>query len=308
VLVLLVAGIGAAAAALRRTNARRARGPWWWRVIGSPLASAPAVDFVWSGVWDLLRGAAHVRQPAHHELAKRYAEMLTENLGQPGFRELLIVTHDVDAGRDLVFALVNDTHRRDLIRRPTTDEAEERRSEVFDLAGAARAHLADAVAGALTVPLATDLHDVHFPVDSYWRGETHRLCDRPSSLGRVLQELADIGAEQIILATAVPDAPGAHALAAPRLDGRARAGEYLRSSEMAVLRDILASRRADEPTLFVIRPSHNPVGPFDFDGGFDDRSDRPAQLAELAGLGYEDACHQFIEPIVGASGEHVGQP
>ena len=48
------------------------------------------------------------------------------------------------------------------------------------------------------------------------------------------------------------------------------------------------------------------VGPFDFEGGFDDRSDRRQNLAELMSRGYEDAYHQFIEPVVGASGERVG--
>jgi hypothetical protein len=30
-------------------------------------------------------------------------------------------------------------------------------------------------------------------------------------------------------------------------------------------------------------------------------------LNELMSRGYEDAYHQFIEPVVGASGERVGQ-
>jgi len=42
-------------------------------------------------------------------------------------------------------------------------------------------------------------------------------------------------------------------------------------------------------------------------GGFDDRSDRRQPLGELIARGYEDAYHQFIEPIVGGSGERVGQ-
>ena len=47
-------------------------------------------------LWDLLRGAAQVRQPAPDDLGRRYIELLTENLGQPGFRELLIAAHDLD--------------------------------------------------------------------------------------------------------------------------------------------------------------------------------------------------------------------
>jgi hypothetical protein len=61
------------------------------------------------------------------------------------------------------------------------------------------------------------------------------------------------------------------------------------------------------PRVFTIHPAHNPLGPFDFGGGFDDRSDRRQPLDELMSQGYEDAYRQFIEPVLGASGERVGQ-
>lgn len=308
ILVLGAAALIAAMSAVRRVSrSRHVRGPWWWRVVPSPLTADHAVAHLWGTVWDLVRGAAHVRIPSRVDLARRYAELVAENIGQPGFRELVLVAHDVDARRDLVFALVGEGRRRDLIRRPLTHAAEARRAEVFDVAGVARDHLHDAVAAALTVPLATDLHEVTFTPESYWRGETHRLCDRPGSLERLLQELADLGVEQVVLVSAAPESPGPHTLAAPRLDGRGRLGEYVRSSEAAALRDLLSRRRADDPRIYVIRPTHNPVGPFDFGGGFDDRSDRRQELTELMHRGYDDAHQQFVEPVVGASGEHVGR-
>ena len=52
------------------------------------------------------------------DLSRRYAELLAENLGQPGFRELLLVVHDLDAHRDLVFGLVRDPYRRTLFPPP----------------------------------------------------------------------------------------------------------------------------------------------------------------------------------------------
>ena len=52
------------------------------------------------------------------------------------------------------------------------------------------------------------------------------------------------------------------------------------------------------PRLFVVRPAHNPIGPLDVAGGFDERSDRRQPLAELMSRGYEDAYRQFIEPVV----------
>ena len=57
--------------------------------------------------------------------------------------------------------------------------------------------------------------------------------------------------------------------------------------------------------VFQIQPTHNPIGPFAFAGAYDERSDRVQPLKELMDRGYEDAYRQFIEPVVGASGEQL---
>ena len=255
-------------------------------------------------MWDLVRGAAQLKQPPRAELARRYVDLLAENIGQPGFCELLLTVHDIDAHRDLVFALVGDARRRDLVRRPTAAAGETRRAEVVDLAGTGRDHLVDAVAGSLAIPLMTEPHKMTFAADTYWRGETHRVCDRPAGLIRLIDELIDLGVQQILLVAATPEPAGPHALAAPRIDGRGRLGEYILSSEAAIFRD--ATTTTGGVRIYTIRPVHNPIGPFDFAGGFDDRSHRAQPLAELMARGYEDAYHQFVEPVVGASGERVG--
>jgi hypothetical protein len=304
VLVLGGVGIVALVSGAMHGRERRQRGPFWWRAVPSPLSATAAADHCWRMMWDLVRGAAQLKQPTPLDLGRRYTELLSENLGQPGFRELIITVHDLDAHRDLVFALVAESRRRDLVRRPTSEAADSRRAEVFDLAGVAREYLPDAVAAALSVPLATDWRSVTFAPDAYWRGETHRLCDRPAGLIRLIDELIDLGVEQIVIASAAPESPGPHALARPRLDGRARLGEFVQSAEAAILRD--ATTTTGGVRMFTIRPAHNPIGPFDFSGGFDDRSHRPQGLGELLNRGYEDAYHQFIEPVVGASGDRVG--
>ena len=56
--------------------------------------------------------------------------------------------------------------------------------------------------------------------------------------------------------------------------------------------------------VFAIRPDHNPIGPFDFRGAYDEASDRERTLAELMQQGYDDAYRQFIEPVV-AAGERL---
>ncbi len=305
--VLGLAGITAAAAGWIERSRRRHRGSAWWRVVRAPLSTATAVNHCWAVMWDLVRGAAVLEQPAPDDLGRRYGELLADNLGQPGFRELLIAVHDVDTHRDLIFALVGEARRRDLMRRATSAEADMRRAELLDLSGVARGHLTDAIAASLAVPLATEPHTIQFAPDAYWRGEAHRLCDRPGTLLRLVEELAILGAEQIVLVSAAPDIPGPHALAPPRLDGRGRVGEYLQSSEAATVRDVAQRTVEGGPRIFTVQPAHNPIGPFDFAGGFDDRSDRVQPLAELMTRGYEDAYHQFVEPVVGASGDRVGQ-
>jgi hypothetical protein len=304
-LVLAFAAATAGVDAWRRPG-RRGRGSVWWRLVPAPLSAAGAVDRFWGVLWDLLRGAAQLKQPTPGDLARRYTEVLADNLGQPGFRELVIVAHDLDAHGDLVFALVAQGRRRDLLRRPTVEAAELRRAELVDLSGVGRDYLADAVAAALAVPIVTDPHSISFAPDAYWRGETHRLCDRPSSLLRLLDELVGLGVQQMVIVSAAPESPRPHTLSAPRLDARARLGEYLQSSEAAAVHDATRMIAARAPRVFTIRPTHNPVGPFDLGGGYDDRSARSQPLDELMSRGYEDAYHQFIEPVVGASGEKVG--
>ena len=307
-LLALAAGLAVTVcAAWLRASTRRQRGPFWWRLLPAPMSSASMISHCWTALWDLLRGAAPVKQPPPEELASRYTEVLGDNLGQPGFRELLIAVHDIDARRDLIFALVAEPRRREMIHRTTSREAETRRAEIVDLAGVSRAHLADAVAAACSVPILTDPHLMTFAPEAHWRGETHRLCDRPGSVWRLIAELGHLGVEQIILVSAAPEAAEPHGLAPTRLDGRGRAGEYLQSQEAAQASDLALHASSLPARLFAIRPAHNPVGPLDFADGFDDRSERRVPLVELMTLGYKDAYQQFIEPVLGASGEGLGR-
>ena len=306
-LVLIAAASALIARATLARGSRRLRGPVWWRLAPAPLSAAAAASHLWGTMWDLMRGATPLAQPAPSELGRRYTEMLGENIGQPGFRELVVAVHDIDAHRDLVCAMVSGDRRATLVRRPTTEEADARRAELLDLSGVGRDYFSDVVSAALSVPLATEPHSVQFNSEAYWRGETHRLCDRPGSLLRLVEELAAIDVQQVIVVTAASESRGPHALTPARVDGRGRVGEYVHSSEAAAVRDLVRQESALGMRLYTICPQYNPVGPFDFAGGFDDRSDRRQPLSELLNRGYEDAYHQFIEPVVAASGERVGQ-
>jgi hypothetical protein len=311
-LVLLAILVGAGAlvagvvtAALRARARRRTHHGLLWRLIGSPLTAAAVVDRSLAELWNLIRGAAPLAAPQPSDLARRYVELLAENLGQPGFRELLVTVHDMDARRDLVFAMLGAPHRQRFFGRPGAPEGAARALEAFDLAGLGRDHALDALAGALALPIATEPHLATFSAEGVWRGETHRVCDRPAALARLLQEVALAGAEQVILVSASAPPGQAHELNSGRGDLRGRAGEQFGGFEAAGLRDVLEQFDGRFTGFFVIRPAHNPLGPLDFGGVYDERSDRTLPMSELTDRGYGDAYRQFIEPVVGAGGERM---
>ena len=305
VLVAAVAlGVRLAGQAARRGPRRRVSRGLLWRLIGHPLTSAQACDTFAGQLWSLIRGAAPLQRPRNAELGKKYIELLADNLGQPGFRELLLVVHDLDARQDLVAAFLRDQHRPRFFGR-LLGAGTARAGEALDLAGVAREHAIDVMAAALTLPVGTEPHLITFASEGPWRGETHRLCDRPGALTRVFEELASAGAEQVIVLAATPRVARPHELTAGRGDVRGQSGEQLAAFETAGLRDVLEQFAGRFAGLYLIRPEHNPVGPFDFAGVYDERSDRRYTIPELVDRGYEDAYRQFIDPVIGASGERI---
>jgi len=273
-----------------------------WQLLGAPFTTRSLLDASVAELWNLIRGAAPIAAPPTGELSRKYGELLAENLGQPGFRELLLVAHDMDARRDIVFALLEGSHRARFFGRPGDAT---RAAETVDLGSLGRDHVVDALAASLALPIATEPHLVRYAVDGPWRGEAHRLCDRPGALPRLLEEVAAAGAEQVIVLSAAPHPSRAHELSSGRGDLRGHAGEQLGSFETAALRDVADLAAGRFAGVYVIRPVHNPLGVLDFTGTDDERSDRRFTLSELVDRGYEDAYRQFIDPVVGASGERM---
>jgi hypothetical protein len=306
VVVLLVAAAAAGLTVRAQQTARPERSGWWWDLLGAPWTSEPAVRTFRHGVWQAIHGAAALKEPVPSDLGRRYSELLVESLGQPGFREVLAVVHDLDARRDLVFALLAEPHRSRFF--PRVGQEADRRGETFDLAGVAREHVIDALTAALSVPVLTDPHLIRLSPEGYWRGETHRLCDRPGATGRLLEEVSAAGVTQVIVVAPFSELRAPHGLSSRRGHIAARAGDYLAAADVAALDDSVRALSGRFDTLFVIRPVHSAIGPFDFTGAFDERSDRRQALPELIDRGYQDAYRQFIEPVVGASGERLAAP
>jgi hypothetical protein len=303
VVMLLLAALAVAIDVRRSPARRKAAGAWWWRVLGAPLDAEAARRRFADALWQLIRGGPHIARPGGTALGRRYSDLLAENLGQPGFRELMLVATDLDARRDVVGALLREPYRPAFMApRP----GRERRAEAIDLAGAGRDHSFDVVAAGLTPPVGCDAHVMTFAADTFWRGETHRVCDRPGAVSRLLDELAGAGVSQVVIVSAVATPPP-HRLSVPRLEIRHRLGEFLAAAESAALRDAMEVARLRFDSVYLICPAHNPVGVFDVAGAYDDASDRRQELVELMERAYEDAYRQFIEPVVGASGDHLAR-
>jgi hypothetical protein len=286
-------------------DGRRHRAAIWWRVIGSPIESSSAVTLFVSGLWKVVGGIGGGSLPAGAAFNRAYTELLADNLGQPAFRELLITVHDVDLRRDLVFALVTDRHRREFFRRRPGSGGERRAAEVFDLSAVGRDHFLDALAGALCMPVIAGSRPVRFAPESYWRGEVHRLVDRPAATARLIEELSFAGVEQVIVVSAFSEIDGPHGLTVARGDLRGCAGEYLAGAEAAGVRDAVTAAADVFTCVFHIKPAHVSLGPLDVRGCYDEHSDRRLTLGELVDRGYQDAYRQFIDPIVGAGGEQI---
>jgi hypothetical protein len=295
-LVMIVLAVTAWRAAREAPSKRRRKGMFWWRLLGSPIdAVEPAALFI-EVLWDLVRGASDEPRPAPAEIGRRYVELLADNFGQPGFHELVIAVHDIDARRDLIGAVLAAPARAGFESR--ISGAAPREAEIVDFTGPQRELLMEFLAGALRLPLVNAPAVLQFPSDAFWRGERHRICDRPELVIRLVDELAGIGVEQLVIIGAAPPAALPHSLRARPIDLRGRTGEVVRSIEAAVLADAANVARARCPSVFVVQPDHNPIGPFDFAGVYDEASDRQRSIAELMEQGYADAYRHFIEHAV----------
>lgn len=302
--VLAVALVPLAIAAIQAAKGtgpwrdRRCQGRWWSRMIGAPWTARPAIRYFHRRLAEIFRGVMGSAPAGPADVSRRYVEMVLENLGQPGFREVMVTAHDLDARGDLIFAILAEPYRQQFFHR--TGARRSRPGETIDLVGAGRPLLLDALSGALSPGIVTEPHRISFAPESYWKGETHRICDHQGSLGRLLEELAAAGVEQVIVVCASADRSAPHAVTLPRGDVRSQIAEAVTASEASLLRDAISAHTKRFQGIFLIQPLHNPIGPFDFRGAYDERSNRFQSLGESIDRGYEDAYRQFIDPVVAA--------
>ena len=114
-------------------------------IVGAPWSAEPGLRHVRAALWQLFSGPVEAKEPRRAELSRRYTELLLENLGQPGFRELIVATLDIETRGDLVFAAIERGA-------PAAAYFQRGRGDLIDLAGVGRNQILDALAGALSCP------------------------------------------------------------------------------------------------------------------------------------------------------------
>jgi patatin-like phospholipase len=298
--------------------------------VESLLDSGPGQERLRRGLWQIARGAAlSTGPPSEGELGKRYVALLAENLGQPGFREMILRVADLDAGGALSLALLGEEHLRAFAgaRARGAHPRDEAIPSTVDLRAAGYADLLfDAVLTGILPPVALPVRRIAFPKRGLYAGETHRLTDATLVGGSGVAEALDAGAEQVIVVSGAPETP---ALAPRRRGPWARLDATVSVLERrAVERDLDEAERINrmvatlghrtddggrawqdpatgrlyrELALYAIRPERRMLGPLELGGARDPATEVLETTADLLEQGYRDAHRRFVEPVVGAA-------
>jgi hypothetical protein len=316
---LLVLALGLMAALASRFLRDRRR---FAESLESFLDDAPGAVRLRRSLWEVARGSAvSAAPPAEAELGQRYVSLLCDNLGQPGFRELVLRLADVETGGALPFAALADGPRARFVKPRAGAEPPwvDLRRE-----GAAAA-LPAALRASLFPPLLASPVRVGFGREGPFPGETHRLADGLLAAGAGIAEALAAGAEQVVVVSPCPEeaAPTPHrrgpwaalgAVAAMRerqalesdlghhqmLDRVVSTVGHLLDEGGRAWEDPATGAQHRSFGLWVVRPQGRHVWPLDWDGAREPATEVWERPADLMERGYRDAYRLFVEPVLGA--------
>jgi hypothetical protein len=293
------------------------------------LDARPAERRLRRVLWEVARGAALQEDaPSDAELGRRYVSLLTENLGQPGFRELILRATDMETGRVLLFTVLQDAAGKGSAAASSREGVRAGQDrQAVDLRRAGYETLFyDAAASGLLPCVTGPLRRISFPRGGLHGGETHRITEATLLGGCGISEAVAAGAEQVIVVSATPETP---VVAARRRGARARVNGVLAALERAAVErelaeaerlnrvvETLGHRTSDggrawqdpatgrlyrQVALYVIRPSRRLLLPLELDGARDPATEVLETVQDLVQRGGEDANRLFVEPVVGAA-------
>ncbi|HVQ29132.1 MAG TPA: hypothetical protein VMV21_06115, partial [Vicinamibacteria bacterium] len=297
----------------------------------SIFEARPGVERLRRALWATARGAALGAEPSSEgELGERYVALLAENLGQPGFRELILRAANLETGRVLPFAVLDEVHRKaflSALNREGARGGHDGQPGAVDLRAPGYEPLFfDAAASGLLSSLTGPVRRVSFPRGGLHSGETHRVTEATLLGGSGISEAVAAGAEQVIVVSGTPE----QVAASPRRRGaRARINGALAALERAAVDrelaeaerinrmvETLGHRTSDggrawqdpasgrvfrDVALYVVRPARRSLQPLELDGARDPATDVVETVQDLVQRGYEDAYRLFVEPVVGAA-------
>jgi hypothetical protein len=270
--------------------ARRAEGQTTWgRFLGEGFISlSPFSDRLERSLWEAVRGASTESRPQQvRDVGRRYRDLLSSSLGQPGFSELIFYGLDLDTGQEVPFALLKDRWLKRLSERGPAGGA--LLAEPINLAGEDGSWLFDALVASVSPPgLATGV-PVRLPLAGRSAGEVHRFASSLLTAQSGVADAVAAGAEQVIYVSGSPAAATDETSAYGRLSSaalRRSLEDDLRFAEQAAL------------PVFIVRPDKARLRLFEFAGRPLPGGER-FTTAALAAHGERDAFRLFIQPIVG---------
>lgn len=302
---------------LARRFARRRRDPR--DALESVFTTEHLVDALKKQLWSAVRGAdLSGRRPADAELGERYAAHLDENLGQPGYREVVLRVCDLESGRPLRVTLVRGAALRDAVDAREPD---------------GRALLVEALAASAALAPFLAPRRVSLKPPGRQAGVVRRVVESSLVGGAGLAEAIAAGAEQIILVTATPEEPQPPP---DRIGFRALADAVSAASERAALERELGEterlnrlietvaplaaggrRQWTDPStgrvlrpvpVFVVRPPRAALRPLDFPFAVEPGVETMTSLVDWMEQGRQDALAQFLAPHFGAEPVGTARP
>jgi hypothetical protein len=251
-------------------------------------------------LWEMVRGTALEERPASpRDIGPRYRDLLVENWGQPGFREVIFYALDQDAGQEVPFALLKERWLGRLFTRGPAGGAIV--AEPVNLAGEDAPSLFGALIAALTPAGLAASIPLRLPASGRHGGEVHRFSSSLTLGQGMVSDAMAAGAEQIIYISAAPSMPPDST------------GSFERLSAAAVRQTLEADLRwveRERPALvfFLVRPDRQRLGLFEFKGRALTGGER-LEVGALVAQGHRDANRLFIQHALGdARSERVPAP
>lgn len=274
-------------------------------------------------LWQVARGPAlNERTPATSEVGRQFAALIAENVGQPGFRSLVLRAANLDARKPLVLGLV--ANQGNLSSRGLDG------GDILDLSDSAAAPLLfDVAATAFALTPLSAPRRVRLPKLAAFGGEVHRIAEASAVSGAGLSEAISLGADQVVLVTATARDPGplaerrgfkalAAAFAALQertsIEGDLQQTERLNRLVAAVghqegtgqkqWQDPLTGRRFRSVTIHTVRPRRSLLRPLDLDGAVDPSNEVETTLLDWLDEGYRDAHRCYLETALEGGDRH----